>query len=290
MRARRLVHFLTIGAVLFAARRALSDDELATAPLRVEVGADSSPGEVRTAVDEAMLVDVALRAGWARTDPVIRDRLIRNMRFAGANGDDDALLDRALRIGMARRDPVARQRLIDNARSHLTQRTTPEPTTKQLEAYRRDHSERFTRPGKLRVHQVFVSAQRHGPDLQARAAEIGRRLEQEGLSPSRAAALSDPILLGTDLGWVDARRLEGSLGGDVAEALTRAPTQQWTGPIRSAFGLHFFWTEARRSASLPPLRAIAAEVRQAWRKDAETHALRAALDRLRGTYDVEVVR
>lgn len=285
---RRLLHFVAIGAVLFGTRQALSDDVLEPAPLRVEVPADASPAAIEAAVNEAMLLDVALRAGWATTDPVVRDRLVRNMRFSGGEGDDRALLDAALRLDMARRDPVARRRLIENARALLIQRGTPSPSDAELSAYRRDHRERFTRPGKQRIHQIFVSAERHGPDMAARAEAIGARLST--LTPSEARPLSDPILLGTDLGWLDARRLDASLGVGTAEALVDADLQRWIGPVRTTFGLHYFWIEARRPPTLPPLAAIRAEVVEAWRKDAQARALATALERLRSTYDVEVVR
>ncbi|HHH31576.1 MAG TPA: peptidyl-prolyl cis-trans isomerase, partial [Polyangiaceae bacterium] len=258
------------------------------ASLRVEVPAEASRTAIDHAVAQAMLLDVALRAGWARTDPVVRDRLVRNMRFAGAEGDDEAVLNEALRLDMARRDPVARQRLIESARALLIRRATPAPTEEELEAYRRDHPERFTRPGKLRVHQVFVSAERHGEQIATRAATVAQRLET--LTPSESGDLSDPILLGIDLGWIDARRLDASLGPGTADALATAEIATWIGPVRTTFGLHYFWIDARRPSTLPPLDAIRPEVVQAWRKDAEARALAASLERLRTTYDVEVVR
>lgn len=285
---RRLLHFLALGAVLFASRQALSEDELEPAPLRVEVPASASPAAVAAAVNEAMLLDVALRAGWARTDPVVRDRLVRNMRFAGSEGDDAVLLKSALQLDMARRDPVARRRLVESARALLIRRGTREPSEAELQAYHRDHADRFTRPGKQHLHQVFVSAERHGEQLTERAADVGRQLAER--TPAQSRDLSDPILLGFDLGWVDARRLDASLGLGTAEALAEAEPEVWIGPVRTTFGLHFFWIAARRPPTLPPLSAIRAEVAQAWRAEAEIRALSTALERLRHTYHVEVVR
>ncbi|MEQ9317715.1 MAG: peptidyl-prolyl cis-trans isomerase [Polyangiaceae bacterium] len=285
---RRLLHFVAIGAVLFGTRQALSDDDLEPAPLLVPVPPTSSPAAVEEQVNQAMLLDLALRAGWARTDPVVRDRLVRNMRFSGAEGDEAALLTAALRLDMPRRDPVARRRLIESARALLIQRATPSPTDTELADHLRDHPERFTRPGKQRLYQIFVSAERHGDALAERAEAIGARLQD--LTPSQARALSDPILLGTDLGWIDARRLDTSLGPHTAEALESAPSQTWIGPVRTTFGLHYFWIDARRPPTLPPLATIRAEVAESWQRQAEARALATALERLRATYDVEVVR
>jgi PPIC-type PPIASE domain len=287
---RTLAHFLAIGVLVFVARRALSDDQLELAPLVVTV----TPGaSVDAAIDDAALLDMAIRAGWPRTDPVVRERLVRNMRFAsqpksssGPGASDDALLEAALHLGMERRDPVTRQRLIQSADKLLVARATPSPSQRELMAYRKAHADDFVRPGALRLRHVFVSRDKRGEGFDARVEHVLVALERG----ERVDELADPMLHGTELGWMRPARLDAAFGAPFAEALVDVPAEQWSGPHRSSFGAHFFWVAERRPARLPPLTAIEAEVTEAYLRQASKRHRRQALDRLRQTYAIEVVR
>ncbi len=145
-RGRALLSFLAMGAALAALERgvgaALPVPE-AAARERIEISAAliESLGEdwrrrtgrepdtaeiaalVGSAVEERVLFREGLRLGIDRTDAVIRERLVRNLRFIGAGQErsDAELWAEARALGMHRSDLVVRRRLVQRVRRALEQ-------------------------------------------------------------------------------------------------------------------------------------------------------------------------
>ena len=143
-RGRTLLSFLAIGAALAALERgfgaALSVPEVA-ARERIEISAvlveslrqdwsrrtgrvpDAAElaALVASAVEERVLFREGLRLGIDRTDAVIRERLVRNLRFTGAGRErsDAELWAEARALGMHRSDLVVRRRLVQRVRRAL---------------------------------------------------------------------------------------------------------------------------------------------------------------------------
>ena len=76
---------------------------------------------VASAVEERVLFREGLRLGIDRTDAVVRERLVRNLRFAGAGPErsDAELWAEARALGMHRSDLVVRRRLVQRVRRAL---------------------------------------------------------------------------------------------------------------------------------------------------------------------------
>ena len=289
---RTLVHFLLIGALLVGARLLLLGEARAARPeLRVHVSARASEAEIRSAVDEAVLLELAIQSGWARSDPVVRQRLVRNLKLVAdsARAKPDEALDSALALGMHRSDPLTRSRLIDQARRALTAKLAPvRASDGELQAFAERHRDRFLRPARLRFSHVLLARSRRAKTLQRDARALALRLE--ALTPLQAVALSDPFLHGYQLGPLAEQQVDGKLGVGFFQQLRRAPLGQWSGPLRSSFGLHFVWVHDVTEASLPPLAQIRAAVRHALVAQAREGQLRAALDELRLTCDIQLQR
>ena len=290
---RVLAHFLLIGLVLLGARKALSRASEPLVELVVTVPRAASSRAVEIAVDEEILVDLALREGWAESELVVRDRLARNMRFAGdgtANDDGEALLARAAELGMDRSDPVVRRYLSTLARRALG--ASPRDTVVSdgdLLAYARAHRERYTRPASVRFSHVFVSAERHGGDLDAAAARLGARLAA-GVAPQAVAELSDPTLLPLHPAALDEGRIDARFGRGFGAQVLLAPVGRWSGPLRSSFGLHFVWVHERSAAELPALGDMRAALSQDLRREQREARVRGALTELRSRYRLRLER
>ena len=143
-----LLHFLAAGLALFAAERtgigrALAASDRAVevsrsavlqlaAEARRELGREPRPDEltarVAARVDEELLVREARALGWHRSDPVVRMRLVQNLRFVSpedAEAEPDALLERAYALGMDETDVVVRRRLADTAGTSASESPRP---------------------------------------------------------------------------------------------------------------------------------------------------------------------
>jgi peptidyl-prolyl cis-trans isomerase C len=289
--ARPLLRFVVLGAALVGVRELAAPAEAPTAtPLAIRVDAAASDGDIRQRADEAILVEEGLRLGWALTDPVIRDRLVRNMRFVGEVGDEVALLDRALAMGMERTDPVVRQRLAYRA-EQLMERTADleVPTDAELAAHRDAHPDRFERPARVRFDQIYLSRDRRAAALDSQALELARALADrpdQALDPR----LGDPLATARPGRSATRSELTRDYGQPFAAAVFAAPVGQLVGPIPSPLGLHLVRVRARAEATTPTVDAIRPALTASWRHDRRAAARRHHLAQLRARYAVAVER
>ncbi len=283
----RLVSFFALGAVLAFVRGQWVSPELPV--VRVTVPPGASEAERSQAVDEAVLVELGLAAGWVETDPLILDRLRRNVGFIDADVPPEGALAHALALGMERTDPIVRLRLVSRARAMLdAPLESADPGDAVLDPWLAEQRERFDRPAKLELSQVFLSRERRGAALRADAAALLDRLRTEEPEPKRAARLGDPLLILRSVEVASPRKLDGDYGEGFGQALLAAEAGVWSGPHRSRFGLHLVWVHRRQPPESPGLETIRAEVLTAWREANRAGHRADRLAMARAGFDVRV--
>jgi hypothetical protein len=303
-----LLHFLLLGGALFALRQAwLPEGE----PLRVAITAadvrdlragwtqqtgrpptaEELDALIGSAIDDALLLEEAYARGWHRTDAVVQRRLIQNQRFLAPDdpAPDAALLERAFAQGMDRSDIVVRRRLIERMRLAIQATAHHEtPTREELAAWLAAHPDRFVRPARTRLSHVYRSRDRRGDALARDAAALGERIAAEPLPPEAAARLSDPLLVSPHLPLWSESEIARQLGPGFAAAAMEAPVGEWSGPIASAYGLHFVFVHERQPAERPRLDEVASAVQGEVLREREQAAMRARLDALRARATITV--
>lgn len=259
-----------MGGVLFALVRALGP-----APAPPDARASGAAGG-----PDARLVCAALELGLHRSDPVVRRRLVQDMRFLGAGADetDDALFEQALALGLQESDPVVRRRLAQRLELAARDAVRADPPgDAELAAFLAAHPERFARPARIRLSQVFVSRQRHGAALERDARALLARLRREAVPPERAAAWGDPSLLPARTPLRAVGDLARDFGPRFADAVEALSTGEWSGPVASGFGLHLVYVVEREAARLPALAEVRDAVRDALEVERAHERLHASL-------------
>jgi parvulin-like peptidyl-prolyl isomerase len=79
-----------------------------------------------------------------------------------------------------------------------------------------------------------------------------------------------------------------TFGEAFATALDAAPVNEWTGPIRSSFGIHYVRVTARTPAVMPQLPDVRDQVMREWENERRLRARDDMYARLRAGYDVAV--
>lgn len=260
-----VLHFFALGGLLYAAmpgapHSAIVIDaaklEQLSAQWTRETGRPPSTPELeaslqREAQDEA-LVREAARLGLTRSDPVVRQRLVANMRFAfpGREAGDDALIEEALALDMDAHDLVVRRRLV----ARMEQRLGAEARVDEREV--RDHFERhaadFASPARRWLRHVFYSSDRRGPRARDDAARALPRV-------APAAPAADPFLAGHAFHALTDRDIDRLFGAGFAQALPQAASG-WVGPIPSAYGYHLVRVERFQPASVPAFESVRSRV------------------------------
>jgi PPIC-type PPIASE domain len=260
-----LLHFVAMALVIFAVYGVFSrggtlapDRIIVTAPKIEQMAAifaktqhrPPTADELKALIDNYIKDEIyyreALILGLDKDDTVIRRRLRQKMEFLS-----DASID-AL-----------------------------SPTDTDLDAYLKAHLADFEIEPMVAFQQVFLRPDRHGDKIDQDAASI---LEALRTSPETApSSLGDPSLLPADLPLTRKMAVAQTFGPELGEALDQAIPGRWTGPVRSAFGLHLIRVSERKPGRMPALTEVRDAVAREWsnskRKELEDRRLEEWLKR-----------
>jgi hypothetical protein len=240
--------------------------------------------------EEEMLFREALALGLDRSPPV-RQRLIQNMRFLqiDESGDAGRLYRQALDIGFDRTDPVVRRFLAEQMR--LLARAGQEPdvfTDAELEEYLHRNAERFALPAFVRLSHVYLDEDRRGERLERDARSLLKRLRAGHVSPEDAPELGDPFLPGHHPALAARAELAKIYGSRFAEEVMRLPAGTWSGPVRSAYGLHLVWVHEKVPGEPPKLADVRSRLVLELTRERQEARLAAYLRGLRRQYRVRI--
>lgn len=251
---------------------------------------------VEQAIDEEVLYREALALnadrGPEHQDPVIVQRakaLAREIDL-GRTGEGNELTEAARDLGLERSDLVIRRYLVESMRLALARGPGARlPSEDELREYYDRNAASFALPARVRLTQVYFADDRRGGRERAVAAatSLRDRLRETATGPDGAVLSGDPFPRGADLqGSPD--ELDRVFGAGFARALGDAGSQQWAGPIESAYGAHLVWVRERIGARTPRFEEVRARLLNAWLEEAGERRLRAQLDRLRARYRIEI--
>ncbi|MEJ7602662.1 MAG: peptidylprolyl isomerase [Kofleriaceae bacterium] len=277
-----LVHFIAIGAVLFAVDAWRTPDEPGSehAPAAAPEPAPAKPVAGRTplvidAVQRRRIAaHAATRLGRPPTEPEIAAEVERWI-------DEEVMFREAIARGLDRDDPLIHQRIASRMTYVLEQAIiVPEPSEAALRAWFAEHRERWAVPDRVDFTHVFVA----GTDAAATAklAELERVIA--GGAPSDR--LGDPFPGGRRYRGRKLADLALAFGDSFVAGLGMQPIGTWT-KRTSRHGLHLVRldrTEAGRAAEFAAARL---DVRQAWVDERRGRELAAAIARLRAGWEIQ---
>ncbi len=228
---------------------------------------------------------VAAERKQLELEPEMRRRLLERMI------DDELLFQRAEALGLARHEPMARRAMVAALVASVTaDAEVAEPSEAEKRRFYREHAERFTRPGRLRVEAAFVSVRRRPEALALeRAREIRRRLlEGEDFDALRQELGDDPVAR-LPAGPLPIETLRRYLGPTAASAAARLRPGEVGAPVRGGDGYFVLRLAERREPVVAPYEEMLEEVRGELLRSRGDAALRGYLADLREDGSVEIL-
>ncbi|MEC9372358.1 MAG: peptidylprolyl isomerase, partial [Planctomycetota bacterium] len=242
-----LLHFLLLGAALFALaavvggeEEAARDDQIVVTAGKVEHLAamfgrtwqrPPTAAELKDLVDEHVREEVAFREGVAmgldRDDAVIRRRVRQKVEFIAE--------DLAAQVA---------------------------PTEGELEAFLTAHAEEFRIEPRLWFRQVYFDAEGRGESVEIDARETAALLNER--PEADASELGDRILLEHAYAGASTREIASVFGEAFAARVAELAPGAWAGPIESAYGSHVVIVDERRDGRIPSLEEVRAAVVREW--------------------------
>ena len=269
-----LAHFVLLGALIFLLNALFGD----APPERTE----------RTIVlDESDVSRLAeqYRRTWMRppTPTELGGLLAEAVR-------EEILYREALALGLDQDDPIVRRRLrqkMEFLNADLL--ADVEPTDAELAGFLAADAERFRRPARYSLAQVFIDPTRH-PDPAAYATTLLALLNATAASGAALdpAEIGDPTLLPEGLDLASPRDIAETFGRDFADAVPELEPGAWRGPLRSGYGLHLVRIAQVEPGGLPPLAEIREQVIGEWQHARRQQAEERFYEALRERWTVEI--
>ncbi len=245
---------------------------------------------IEAAADEEIVVREALARGLHERDSVVRQRLVRNMRFVGERDEDeDASFRAALALGMHRTDLVVRRRLAERMRREAEAKADEKRSTaEQRRAFLDEHIEDFQLPEQTTLTQVMIQKAAEHSTAGDQALAVLERLRAEPVPPGESRELGLSSLLPWHLERRSDQELAGVFGAPFARALPPLQPGSWSGPVPSSFGLHAVWIYERRESRPARLEEVDEAVRAAMAQERRRLAYGEMLKGLRERYEVRI--
>jgi hypothetical protein len=279
-----LLHFIVIGAVLFAV---------------YQWTASRSTEDARTIVvdREALLTYMQYRA--RAFDPERSSRMLDALsreeldRLVEDYVREEVLYREAVALGLDRNDFIIRQRLIqklDFINQDLSAQLT-EVSDQELMQYFEEHRKDYRKPSRVVMTHVFFD-QRSGGREQAerRARATAQRLNASRVPFNEGPRHGDWFFYDVNFVGATEEELDRFLGPEVTGAVMSVEPRDdyWYGPYPSEYGFHVVMVTSRSPARSYELDEIRQRVMEDARRDRERELRNAVIDKVTEAYDIRI--
>ncbi len=266
-----LLHFLLLGAALFGGYSFLNRNPK-TQPTEVVVSA----GQIERLT--GTFTRFRQRPPTAEELKGLIDQYVR----------EEILSREAVKLGLDQDDSVIRRRLQQKMEFVATDlATADEPSESELAAWLAKHPDNFRQQPRFSFRHVYLNPDKHGDRFDADVSKLLADLKQAG-TKADAGALGDSFLLPHEYAGESQSAVAAQFGPDFAGQFDRLKAGEWTGPIRSGYGVHLVLLTARTESRLPPLPEVRELVKREMMNERRLEANRRFLDGLLAKYKVKV--
>ncbi|SDB50278.1 peptidylprolyl isomerase [Bauldia litoralis] len=265
-----IIQFLIMGVVIFAGYAVLQDDP---------VEPETSNAIVVSAGRIAQLNEMFSRT-WQR--PATQDELDA---LIDAYVKEEVYYREGRKLGLDEDDTVFRRRL-QQKMEFLMEPSAAQlaPEDGELEAYLAANADGYDIPARIAFEQVFFDPGTRG-DTTAAAAEQALAVIRDGVD---AAELGDRTMLPGAMPLSSTAQIASTFGVEFTEALLAAPIGEWSGPVRSTFGVHLVNVDEKQEARAAVLAEVIDNVRRDWEEERRREIIEERYGELLTQYSVVV--
>ena len=237
-------------------------------------------------INQQLLHREGVRLGLHLLDPLVWQRLVRNMEFLGVTGEDSELFSQALDMDMHLSDPVVRRRLIHVLETRAMGEAG-DPAEGELQARYRARGEEYRRE-RVSLEHVYFSTQDRPAGAARAAAEtlLGGDVPCRELMAGKRLGDIYPIG-GRQVPLKTQAQLARQFGESFATAAFAMTEDSCGGPMQSAFGWHLVHIRSRLSEEIP-YSNVRETLREEWLREKAGVLLRQRVRQLREKHGLAV--
>jgi hypothetical protein len=267
-----LIHFLLIGAVLFAANGYMQ---------RGRGGVESSK-KIQLTVDDLAQVILIFQAQWRR-DPT-PDEI---SRLVESKIQEEVLYREGLAMGLDKDDTIVKRRMAQKLQFLAEDvAAAREPTVAELKSWYAKNTKMFMEPSRLSFRHLYFSPDRRGARAREDAAAPLVKLAGQPEDSKLAASLADPFMFQDYYRDRAPDYLGKEFGPQFAQAIAKLAPGSWQGPIESGFGWHLVFVDTVIPGRSPSFEEIEPDVKTAWLGEQKAQAWEKAYKVMRAKYTV----
>jgi parvulin-like peptidyl-prolyl isomerase len=265
-----LLHFLLIGALIFAAYDCLNAQRgRADQPNRIVLTQDDlrqlavqwlaqgrpppSQAELRSLIEEKVSQEIlfheAMALGLDKNDEMIKRRLAQKMDFLA---EDVAALQ--------------------------------DPSDAELRVWFAQNSTRFSLPPRVSFRHLYFSLDRGSGARDAAATALTKIADK----PEFTAATADPFMFQDYYAEKTPEQVTREFGPDFTKAVFGLEPGAWRGPVQSGYGWHLVFVRASDPGRVPAFEEVEPDVKAAWLDDKQREIKRSAFEAMRARYTVVI--
>ncbi len=263
-----LVHFLLLGALLFAVFALINDETASVDTKRIQV----------TAADIERMAQ-----GWEKRWN--RPPTVRELKgLIDGHIREEVLYREGLALGLDQNDTIIRRRLmqkmefLSNDLAELN-----EPDEAELKQYLLDNQEKYQLPAQVSFTHVYFSLDKRG----GRAIDDAKSLKAE-LTALTAPEAGDSFMLPSDYEKETPFEVERLFGKDFSDQLFQSEINGWQGPIESGYGLHLVRIHEKTEPQMPELASVIDKVRTDWMFEQRKRMNEEIYERFKERYEIVV--
>ncbi|MWV29237.1 peptidyl-prolyl cis-trans isomerase [Aurantiacibacter rhizosphaerae] len=271
-----LVHFLLAGVAMFVVASWWEGGSEDANTIRLEEEDLLNFMQGRAQVYDAPTFDALL----AKMPAEERDALIRDA------AQQEMLYREGQALGLAEADPLVRQRVVQQMRLILVEEATSglELDDADVAAYFDANKDRYATAPSLSFTHVFL----RDPATRADAAELLARLRADNVSADSAGQYSQRFLYQQNYVEADKGVLESHFGSEFAHTASALEPGRWQGPVKSQHGWHLVLPLEKLGARTPELADVADQVREDALAERRREILDTAIAERLASYNIEL--
>ena len=267
-----LIHFLVLGAFLFAADRYLQPASSGT----------PSSKQIQLSPDDLSQMVILFQSQWRR-EPTTQElaRLVEN------KVQEEILYREALAMGLEKDDTIVKRRMAQKMRFLAEDvAAAREPEAAELKRWFEKNKAKFSQPSRVSFRHLYFSPDRRGTRARDDAEKALAKLTGQPQDAKLAASLADPFMFQDYYRDRAPEYLGKEFGPQFAQAVAKLVSGSWQGPIESGFGSHLVFVDTVIPGRVPGFEEIEPDVKTAWLGEQKALAWEKAYKEMRVKYTV----
>jgi peptidyl-prolyl cis-trans isomerase C len=267
-----LIHFLLIGALLFAVNRYVQPTSM---------GAPSSK-QIQLSLDDLGQLVMLFQSQWRR-EPTAQElsRLVEN------KVQEEVLYREGLAMGLDKDDTIVKRRMAQKLQFLAEDvAAAREPNTAELKSWFEKNRNKFALSSRVSFRHLYFSPDRRGTRARDDAEKALAKLAGQPQDEKLAASLADPFMFQDYYRDRAPDYLGKEFGPQFAQAVAKLAPGSWQGPVESGFGWHLVFVDTVIPGRVPAFEEIEPDVKTAWLGEQKVQAWEKAYKAMRAKYTV----